>query len=133
MNRLRIPITILLALVIMAGVVAYAAEKPSSVIHVVTLRLKEGTTPAQVKEVGDALEQAAKTFPGLTRLWLRPIKIQGGPIGACAECKPVNHIIVMEFASEAALKQYAGSETQKAFYKVYMPIREESRTHDITN
>jgi hypothetical protein len=39
----------------------------------------------------------------------------------------------MEFESEAALKKYAGSEPQQEWYKVYMPIREESRTHDVTN
>jgi uncharacterized protein (DUF1330 family) len=43
------------------------------------------------------------------------------------------NIIVMEFESEDALKKYAGSEAQKQWYKVYMPIRDESRTHDITN
>ena len=39
----------------------------------------------------------------------------------------------MEFASEDALKKYAESPAQKEWYKVYLPIREESTTHDITN
>ena len=43
------------------------------------------------------------------------------------------HIIVMEFESEEALKKYADSPAQKQWYDVYMPIREESSTHDITN
>ena len=42
-------------------------------------------------------------------------------------------IIVMEFESEAALKNYADSPAQKQWYEVYLPIREESRTHDITH
>lgn len=133
MQRLRIPLMLALVVMLVGSMLAIAAEKPASVIHVVTLRLKEGTTPEQVKQVGAALDSAAKSFPGITRIWTRPIKIQGGPIGACPECRPVNHIIVMEFASEDALKQYHNSEAQKAFYKVYLPIREESRTHDITN
>jgi hypothetical protein len=39
----------------------------------------------------------------------------------------------MEFASEAALKKYVDSPAQKKFYEVYKPIREESRTSDISN
>ena len=39
----------------------------------------------------------------------------------------------MEFADEAALKAYGGSDAQKEWYKVYTPIREKSNTHDITN
>jgi uncharacterized protein (DUF1330 family) len=41
--------------------------------------------------------------------------------------------IVMEFESEAALKKYADSPAQKWWYEIYLPIREESHTHDITN
>jgi hypothetical protein len=40
---------------------------------------------------------------------------------------------VMEFENEAALQKYADSPAQKEFYKAYLPIREESRTNDITN
>ena len=43
------------------------------------------------------------------------------------------HIIVMKFESEEALKKYADSPAQKQWYDVYMPIREESSTHDVTN
>jgi hypothetical protein len=42
------------------------------------------------------------------------------------------HIIVMEFESEEALNKYADSPAKKR-YEVYMPIREESRTHESTN
>ena len=43
------------------------------------------------------------------------------------------HIIVMEFKDEATLKAYADSAAQKKFYDVYLPLRDESRTSDITN
>jgi hypothetical protein len=39
----------------------------------------------------------------------------------------------MEFTGEAALKEYAGSEAQQEWYKVYEPIREQSVTFDVTN
>jgi uncharacterized protein (DUF1330 family) len=41
--------------------------------------------------------------------------------------------IVMEFESQDALKKYTDSPAQKAWYELYLPIREESATHDITN
>jgi hypothetical protein len=76
----------------------------------------------------EGLEAAAKMDSGITRVWLKPIKMQGD-IGD----KKIAHVIVMEFASQDALKKYAGSEAQKKFYEKYMPIRGESRTHDVTN
>ncbi|HET8548019.1 MAG TPA: Dabb family protein, partial [Bryobacteraceae bacterium] len=122
-----------LTLMIFAGAAVFAAEKPRSVIHVVTLRWKEGATKEQIDGALKALENAASKYPGITRLWLRPISVQGAPIGKCEECRPVTHAFVMEFESEDALKNYRNSAAQKAFYEVYIPLREESRTHDISN
>jgi hypothetical protein len=110
-----------------------AAEKPKSVIHVVTIQWKEGTSEAQIQSAIGGVEAAAKLFPGIKNIWLRPIKVQGQPIGDCPAAKAVTHAVVMEFESEDALKKYAGSPAQEAFYKVYLPHRGESRTHDITN
>ena len=39
----------------------------------------------------------------------------------------------MEFADEKALADYKDSDAQKAWYKIYQPIRDQSTTHDITN
>jgi len=110
------------ALVSAAGVSA-APGKPKTVIHVITVQWKAGTTQEQI----DKALRAAETlnYPGLKNVWTRPIKMQL-PEG-------YKNIIVMEFQSEEALKNYADSEAQKKWYEVYMPIREESRTHDITN
>jgi hypothetical protein len=111
-----------------------AAEKPPSVIHVVTVKWKQGTTEEQIKKAVGGVEAAAKLFPGMTRIWLRPLNVQGQPIGKCdPEATGATHAFVMEFENEAALKSYANSPAQKAFYAVYLEHREESRTHDITN
>ena len=110
-----------------------AAEKPKSVIHVVTIQWKEGTTEEQIQKAIGGVEAAAKVFPGIKNIWLRPIKVQGMPIGKCEPAMGVTHAVVMEFESEQALKDYHESDAQKAFYAVYMPHRGESRTHDITN
>jgi hypothetical protein len=100
-----------------------APGKPKTVIHVITVQWKADATQAQI----DAAIRAAETmdYKGLKNVWTRPIKMQL-PEG-------FKNIIVMEFESEEALKKYADSPAQKAWYEKYMPIREESRTHDITN
>lgn len=105
------------------GVLTAAAGKPRTVIHVVTVKWKEGTTPEQIRAALDGVEKMGQKFPGLKNVWLRTIKAQGA----------MTHAIVMEFESEQALKDYAGSEAQKEWYKVYLPIRDQSITFDITN
>lgn len=111
-----------------------AAEKPKTVIHVITVQWKPGTTEEQIQKAIGGVELAAKQFPGIKNIWLRAIKVQGQPIGKCEPgATGPTHAMVMEFESEEALKKYADSPAQKAFYEVYIPHRFESRTHDITN
>jgi hypothetical protein len=100
-----------------------APEKPKSVIHVITVQWKPEASPEQIQKAIKAAE--TMDYPGLKRVWTRAIKMQL-PEG-------YKNIIVMEFESEEALKKYADSPAQKAWYEVYLPIRGESRTHDITN
>lgn len=117
-----------------ASLPAFAAGKPSSVIHVVTVKWKDGTSAEQIQKAIQGVEAAAKLFPGMKNIWLRSIKVQGDAIGKCEPgATGATHAFVMEFESEKALKEYANSPAQKAFYDVYIQHREESRTHDITN
>lgn len=102
---------------------------PKSVIHVVTVVWKDGTTEQQIKAAIDGVKALPKDYPGITRVWTRPIKLQNQK---GAE-KPLSHAFVMEFASEQALTDYAGSEAQKKWYESYQAIRDRSTTHDITN
>lgn len=131
----KIILTLLAAGVLAAGAApaAFAAEEkkarkaantaPKSVIHVVTVSWKAGTSADQIKAALDGAHKLPAAFPGITRVWTRTVKAQGDR----------THAIVMEFASEKALKDYANSEAQKEWYKVYLPIRERSTTFDITN
>lgn len=131
----KLLLTLLAAGVIASGAIpaAHAAEEkkarkaantaPKSVIHVVTVSWKAGTTPEQIKAALDGAHKLPAAFPGITRVWTKTIKAQGDR----------THAIVMEFASEKALKDYADSDAQKAWYQAYLPIRERSTTFDITN
>lgn len=112
-----------------APAAAQSDTMPKSVIHVVTVAFKPDTTPAQIKAALDGVKALPKSFPGITRVWTRSIKVQN-PTGT--ELKRT-HAFVMEFASEQALKDYHNSPAQLEWYKVYEPIRASSTTHDITN
>lgn len=96
---------------------------PKSVIHVVTVNFKKDTTPDQIKAALDGVRKLPAAYKGITRVWTRTIKNQTDK----------SHIIVMEFASEQALKDYTDSEAQKEWYKTYLDIREQSTTFDVTN
>jgi antibiotic biosynthesis monooxygenase (ABM) superfamily enzyme len=120
----RLILTLLLAALACPFQIMAAADKPKTVIHVVTIKWKEGTTPDQIAKAIKAAEEMAASYPGIKRIWTRAIKVQG---------QGFTHAIVMEFESEEALQKYAGSEAQKKWYEVYLPIRGQSLTHDITN
>jgi len=110
----------------MLSVGIFAAEtSPKTVLHVITAKWKPNTTPAQIDKVLAAVAAMPSQYAGITRVWTKPIKTQI-PEG-------YDHIIVMEFTNEDALRQYVDSTAQKKFYEVYMLIREASRTSDITN
>jgi antibiotic biosynthesis monooxygenase (ABM) superfamily enzyme len=114
------------AATIMLATSLFAADaKPKTVIHVISIKWKAEATPAQIDKAIKAAEALPSEYPGILHVWTKPIKKQL-PEG-------YGHVIVMEFASEDALKQYADSPAQKKWYEVYMPLREESRTSDITN
>jgi uncharacterized protein (DUF1330 family) len=102
-----------------------AAQSPTTVLHIINVKWKAEATPEQIKAAVDAVHQLPAKFPGMKRVWTKNLKYQGQ--------EGYKQAIVMEFESEAALKKYAESPAQKWWYELYMPIREESHTHDITN
>ena len=106
-------------LVFGAGVLFGFANKPKSVIHVVTIDWNEG---ADIEAALAGVDKISETYPGVTRVWTRSIKAQGRQAA-----------FVMEFKDEQALTDYAGSDAQKEWYKIYEPARAMSRTFDITN
>lgn len=132
---LSIPVRKLVSSLLLAGVVALGASvssvhaaaasatAPKSVIHVVTVSWKKDTKPEQIQAALDGAHKLPAGYKGITRVWTRTIKAQGER----------THAIVMEFASEQALKDYTDSAAQKEWYKAYLPIRERSTTFDITN
>jgi hypothetical protein len=111
------------ALLAVASATFAADTAPKTVIHVVTVSWKADATPAQIQAALDGVKALPVEYKGITRVWTKTLKAQGGKANA----------IVMEFADEAALKNYTDSAAQKKWYESYVPIREQSTTFDITN
>lgn len=94
-----------------------------TVIHVVTVSWKSGTSAQQIQAALDGAKALPSQFSGILHVWTHSLKVQGD----------MKNAIVMEFKDAAALKSYAGSDAQKAWYQVYQPIHEKSVTFDIGN
>lgn len=120
----KVLLTLVAAAALTMGTVEAKAKRPTSVVHVVTIKWKAGTTPEQIAAALEGAQKVADTYRGITRIWTRAIKVQGAGY---------THAIVMEFKDEKALKNYTDSAAQKEWYKIYLPLREQSTTHDITN
>ena len=101
------------------------AQSPSTVLHIINVKWKEDASPEKIQAAIDAVHQLPSKFPGIKRVWTKNIKYQGQ--------EGMKQAIVMEFESQDALKKYDGSAAQKWWYELYLPVREESRTHDVTN
>ena len=106
------------------SIAAAAAELPKSVLHIITMKYKEGSTPADKTKVMEATKKMAAAFPGITRLWFKTIKVQ---------VEGMTDLIVMEFKDEKAFADYAAHPAHKAWEAVYLPLRAESNTQDATN
>lgn len=116
-------LTLIAATFLTLGVATAAETAPKSVIHVVTVKWKADATKEQIKAALDGAQALPAAYKGIIRVWTDSFKVQG----------QWSQVIVMEFADKAALEKYSGSDAQKEWYKAYMPIRELSNTHDITN
>lgn len=126
----------LIALCLVVGPSVRAAQTtkagstaPKTVIHIVTVAWKAGTTPEQIDAALESAHKLPQAYKGILRVWTKALKIQDAP-GATVK---KSNIIVMEFADQEALNAYANSDAQKEWYKLYLPIREQSTTFDVTN
>jgi len=121
----------LLTLVLAFGLTAASAlaEAPKTVIHFITVAFKSDATPEQIQAVLDGAQKLPGQYKGITRVWTKALKVQN-----VEEAKvKKTHLIAMEFADEASLKAYAESDAQKKWYEIYLPIRQQSTTFDVTN
>ena len=72
----------------------------------------------------DGVKKMAADVPGVKNVWLKKIKVQPADFST---------VIAIEFESKAAFDAYTNHPAHKAWEAVYLPVREESTTHDVTN
>ena len=127
MNSLSRKILLVCALgAVFALGVAAGREKfgqPKSILHVITVKWKADSTPEQRQAAIDGVKTMASQIPGITNVWLKTVKVQGDK----------DAVIVMEFKDQAAFDAYTSHPAHKKWEDIYLPLREQSQTHDITN
>jgi hypothetical protein len=97
-------------------------DQPKSILHIITVQWTIKSTPEQRQAALDGVKTMASQIPGITNVWLKTIKVQGK-----------DAVIVMEFKDQAAFDAYTKHPAHKKWEEIYLPIRDQSQTHDITN
>ncbi len=97
---------------------------PKTIIHVVTVQWKPGTTPAEQQKVLDGVRQMAAEIPGIKNVWLKSERVQ-----------PRNYdaVFAIEFENRAAADRYAESPVHKAWDQQYLAIRQASLSVQVGN
>ncbi len=121
-------------LAVLAAAVLFAAGfvtgqnkfgQPKTVIHVVAVKFKADSTPEQQQKALQGVLDVAAKMPGIKNVWIKSTRVQ--PQGYSAA-------FVIEFADRAAADAYAESPLRNDWFnKIYNPVREESRSFQITN
>jgi hypothetical protein len=101
------------------------AQQPPTVLHIINVKWKVEATPEAVKTAVEAAQQLPSKYPGIKRVWTRNLRYQAQ--------ERFHQAIVLEFENQEALRRYEGSPAQKWWYELYLPVREDSRTHDVAN
>jgi len=127
MNSISRKVLVVFALAAVFGLGVVAGQnkfgQPKSVLHVITVKWKGDSTPVQRQAAIDGVKTMASKVPGITNVWLKTVKVQGDK----------DAVIVMEFKDQAAFDAYTEHPAHKKWEEIYLPIREQSQTHDITN
>ena len=126
-RSLRILVVLMaLSCVFLAGV-AVGQQKygtPKTVLHVVAGKWKAEATDEQKSAAMEGLKTMVGAVPGIKNVWLKTERVQP---------REYNYVFAIEFESRAAADAYAEHPAHEAWYKIYMPIREESRSYQMTN
>jgi Stress responsive A/B Barrel Domain len=118
---------IALAAALFAGGYAAGQNKfgmPKSVVHVVIIKWKPDTPEAERQMVIDGIKGMAAKIPGVKNVWLKGDRIQP---------RDFTSAFAIEFVNRDAADAYAESPIHKAWADHYVPLREESRSIQVTN
>jgi hypothetical protein len=97
---------------------------PSTVLHIVTVQFKADSTAEQQTAAIEGVKTMAAATPGIRNIWIKKLKVQPAEFST---------VFAIEFENKAAFDRYTDAPSHKAWEKLYLPIREKSTTHDVTN
>jgi hypothetical protein len=133
LKHLMNSVAIAAALIIGFGADVQAAA-PKSIIHVVTILWKADSTPEQQQAALDGVKKMAAEIPGIRNVWIKATKVQGrGPAKDGKPGRPYQSAFAIEFENEAAAERYIEHPAHREWEKLYLPVREQSTSHQITN
>ncbi|HVB36367.1 MAG TPA: Dabb family protein [Candidatus Acidoferrales bacterium] len=117
----------LTAIALVAGGYALGNNRygqPKTIIHMVEVQWRPGVTDAQKQQVLDGIRNMAAQIPGIENIWLKPARL---------EPRDFSTAFVIEFKDRAAADAYAESAAHNAFDKMYVPLRANSLSVQVTN
>ena len=97
---------------------------PKSVVHVVIVKWRADATEEQKQKAIEGVQTMAAAIPGIKNVWLKADRIQP---------REFHTAFALEFEDRAAAGAYGEHPAHEEWYKIYIPIREESRSIQVTN
>ncbi|MHB8413620.1 MAG: Dabb family protein [Candidatus Acidiferrales bacterium] len=119
--------TVLATILLLAAGYALGSNRygqPKTIIHVVEVQWRPGVTNAQKQQVLDGIRNMAAQIPGIENIWLKPARL---------EPRDFSTAFAIEFKDRAAADAYAESAAHDAFDKMYVPLRANSLSIQVTN
>ncbi|MFQ5779052.1 MAG: Dabb family protein [Terriglobia bacterium] len=97
---------------------------PPTVLHVVAGKWTDEATDEQKQQAMEALKDMAAEIDGIKNIWVSPERIQP---------REFNYAFAIEFESREAADAYAEHPAHDVWYKIYLPLRDQSRSLQISN
>jgi len=98
--------------------------QPKTIIHVVEIKWNPGVSAAQKQAVLDGLKRVAMRTPGVKNIWTQSDRL---------EPRDFNAAFAIEFANRDAADAYAESALHDEWDKMYVPLRQNSISIQVTN
>ncbi len=97
---------------------------PTSVLHVVSVQWKPESTEAERQRALEGVKGMAAKIEGIKNVWIKATRVQP---------REFNAAFAIEFENRAAADAYVEHPAHKEWEGIYLPIREQSRSLQITN
>jgi hypothetical protein len=98
--------------------------QPKSILHFVSLKWKADSSAEARQKALDGVKTMAEQIPGIKNIWLKTIRVQPQDYSA---------VFAIEFEDQAAADRYREHPAHAEWEKIYLPIREESRSGQASN